>query len=173
MILHTAPEPALALALARLVEGAVDGLLRDAAIVDALDDPLAARLADEGGCALFRGSPAESWRAAAQAARGDWVLLVPSGLAPARGWTGPARDALQLAAAGDAAPGRIFEARTADGGLFARLAAQFAPPPAILLARRDMARAVAGAQPCAALRAALARGGARRVPGVAVDERAR
>ena len=62
LIVHARPEPALTLTLSRLVEAALAGLLADVAIADFCDDPLAARLAEEGGCALKRlaGDPTQA-----------------------------------------------------------------------------------------------------------------
>lgn len=168
VILHERREPALALTLARLVEGALDGLLGDVALVDAAGDPLAARLADEGGCVLVRaaaGSAGEGWREALAQTRGAWILALPSGVAPRPGWAGAARETLALAAAGGASPGALFPSAPPPGaGLLARLRRR----PAMLLAARRQALASGGPE---ALAAALRRGGARRLAGFAVDER--
>ena len=168
VILHERREPALALTLARLVEGALDGLVGDVALVDAVGDPLAAALAEEGGCALLSAAgeaPAGVWRRGVEATRGAFILALPSGLAPRPGWAGAARETLALAAAGGGSARAVFPgAAPAGAGLLARLRRR----PAMLLAARGEALASAGPR---ALEAALRRAGARRVPGFAVDER--
>ena len=168
LILHERREPALALTLGRLVEGALDGLVGDVMLVDAVGDPLAAALAEEGGCALLSGAGAargEGWRRGLEATRGAFVLALPSGLAPRPGWAAAVRETLALAAAGGKAAAALFPGAPPEGaGFLARLRRR----PSMLLATRAAALASAGPQ---ALEATLRRAGARRLPGFAVDER--
>lgn len=170
VILHARREPALALTLSRLVEGALDGLLGDVVIVDFADDPLAARLSDEGGCARIGASDGAPLRRGVEAARGAWILVIESGVAPRPGWPAAAREALALAGAGAPGPGWMFTCdAAAGGGLAAALRARLRRRPPILLASRALA--VAAGEDFAVLEQALRRSGARRVGGVAVDER--
>ena len=170
LILHERPEPALALDLSRLVEGVLDGLLSDVAILDGVCDPLAEKLADDGGCALIRAADAEqAWRAGLAALRGDWILIAPSGLALSQGWTGAVRDAFALAAAGRPLDGVWLRAgRT--GGALAALASLFRRPPGVVLCRRAL---LAGAKTARDVEAARRKDGWRVVDGHVVDERAR
>ncbi|MBK9080845.1 MAG: hypothetical protein IPL88_01590 [Rhizobiales bacterium] len=168
LIVHERPEPALALTLSRLVEGVLDGLLSDVAILDGTCDPLAEKLADEGGCALVRESDARAgWRAGVAALRGEWIMTMRAGLAPTHGWTGAVREAFALAAAGRNIEGVALRAAGGSGvlGLAKRW---FSAPPAVLLAPRATLLAAASAQ---AFEAAPRRGW-RVVDGHVVDERA-
>jgi hypothetical protein len=174
LIVHARPEPGLALTLSRLVEAALAGLLADVALLDLCDDPLAARLADDGGCALRRprGDPTAALAQAVAAARAEWLLIAASGLAPVSGWALSARETLALAAAqGDregALAGAFFT--VARRGPLARLRA----PDGVVLARRDV---LAAAPPPpldvgrAAFRAARRAGRVRRLEGMCDDER--
>jgi hypothetical protein len=104
LVVHRGPQPGLALALSRLVEGALAGLLADVRVLDMGSDPLADKLAEDGGCALTRApagmAEAHVLEQALAAMKADWALICPSDLAPARGWAAAARDALALAQAG-------------------------------------------------------------------------
>lgn len=170
LIVHVRPQPALALTMARLVEGAVAGLLANVAILDCVGDPLAARLADEGGCVLARPEtdPGAALARAIAAARADWLLIAASGLAPAAGWTTPARETMALAAAGAGFAGALFAAPRR--GLLAR----FAPPDGLVLARVEtLARArLSPLSPGRdAFVAARRAGRVRRLDGLCDDER--
>jgi hypothetical protein len=171
LIVHLRPEPALALGLSRLVEGAVAGLLADVTILDLGEDALAARLAEEGGCALTRpqakGPQAArgAFDAALEMGRAEWILVLPSRLVPARGWPEAVRETLSLAQAGAPIAGAAL--LTAPRGLLRRreMAA---------LTRRALLTpgAVDPANAARAARAAAARvGRVRRLPGLLEDER--
>lgn len=170
LIVHARPEPALALTLSRLVEAALGGLLADVAVLDLADDPLAARLCEEGGCALKRpvGDAPAAIAGAVQEARADWLLIASSGLAPAPGWANAARETLALAAAGSVVAGAFFAAprrgligrlRSADGLALTRRAALHGARLSPLSPGRDA---------CRALRRA---GRLRRLEGLCDDER--
>jgi hypothetical protein len=176
LIVHAAPEPALAVTLSRLVEAALDTLLSDVTLLDLCDDPHAARLAEEGGCALRRHDDpaAGDLRAMAAQARRNWVLLAASGLALAPGWSQIARETLAMAQAeaprvGSRLSGALFE--TPPRGALRRFVGG---PEGVTLVRRD-ALALAPLRPASLARdaAAAARraGRLRRIPGFCVDER--
>lgn len=141
------PEPALTLTLSRLVDGVVEGLVRDAALVDLAGDALAASLADAAGCNLFRpGAAQDPVAAALDSLRGDWVALVPAGLAPERDWSRGVRDFLALSAAGgEIRGGAIFPATPLRAqGAARRIMATLGlvRPRAIVLAQRATLRAL-------------------------------
>lgn len=149
LIVHARPEPALALTLSRLVEGALAGVLADVTVLDLAGDPLATQLADEGGCAVLaaQGDPGAAIRSAVAQARADWLLVAASGLAPAPGWPEAARETLTLAAAGAKLGGAVFVAprrgwfAPRDGVVLARRAALARARLSPLRAGRDAARA--------------------------------
>ncbi|OCW55572.1 glycosyl transferase [Hoeflea olei] len=77
-------ESALAVTLAALVRGAVEGLVAEVVILDRGSRDGTAQLADAAGC-LFLEDP--DLREVVRAARGDWLLLVEPGARPLLGWT--------------------------------------------------------------------------------------
>jgi len=174
LIVHARPEPALTLTLSRLVEAAVAGLLADVAIADFCDDPLAARLAEEGGCALKRlaGDPAQALARMIGEARAEWMFVAASGLAPAPGWAQAARETLTLAAAqGPRRPGLAGAFFTAPRrGLLGRLSAVDG---AVLARRATLAQAkLSPRRPGRdAYAAARREGRMRRIEGLCDDER--
>ena len=76
-------EPELALTLAVLVAGAVEGLVSDVVVLDHGSSDSSSRVADAAGCRFFT-----QWdlRDVLRAARGDWLLLVEPGARPLGGW---------------------------------------------------------------------------------------
>lgn len=76
-------ENALAVTLATLVQGAVDGLVAEVVILDRGSRDGTAKLADAAGC-KFLENP--DLREVVRAARGDWLLLIEPGARPLLGW---------------------------------------------------------------------------------------
>lgn len=141
------PDPALAVTLSRLVDSVVGGLVRDAAIVDLARDDLAARLAEESGCALFRPEQGRiPMVEALDRLRSDWVALVPAGLAPEPVWTRRVQEFLALAASGgEIKGGALFPARSLrEPSAVSRIAALLRRdrPRCIVLAQRATLRAL-------------------------------
>jgi hypothetical protein len=78
-----ADDARLAMTLAALVPGAVDGILRDVTLFDRDMDEATRRVADHAGVNVA--SPAAFHETIARA-RGDWLLLVEPGARPMDGW---------------------------------------------------------------------------------------
>lgn len=76
-------ENALAVTLAALVQGAVEGLVAEVVILDRGSRDGTARLADAAGC-RFLENP--DLREVVRSARGDWLLLIEPGARPLLGW---------------------------------------------------------------------------------------
>ena len=76
-------ENALAVTLAALVQGAVEGLVAEVIILDRGSRDGTALLADAAGC-KFLENP--DLREVVRAARGDWLLLIEPGARPLLGW---------------------------------------------------------------------------------------
>lgn len=76
-------EKALAVTLAALVHGAVEGLVADVVILDRGSRDGTALLADAAGC-RFLENP--DLRDAVRSTRGDWLLLIEPGARPLLGW---------------------------------------------------------------------------------------
>ena len=76
-------ENALAVTLAALVQGAVEGLVAEVVILDRGSRDGTAQLADAAGC-RFLENP--DLRDVVRAARGDWLLLIEPGARPLLGW---------------------------------------------------------------------------------------
>ncbi len=72
----------LALLLAALVPAAVEGLVREVICADAGSTDATAALCEDAGAKLIQGGLV----AAAQAARSDWLLILPVDLRLAGGW---------------------------------------------------------------------------------------
>jgi len=126
-------EERLARTLASLMPAVLEGFLREAAVVDGSRSPGPALIADHAGCALV-----PDLRAAAQAARCDWLLILEAGARLEEGWVEAAR--------GHVATSRRPARFAARGGLLSRI---FRPGPPFrrgLLVRREeaMARGEAG-----------------------------
>ncbi len=83
---------ALAATLSALVPAVAEGLVSHAVVMLPRPDPDSERIADAMGASLVTAQPGgrqeRDWREAAQAARGDWVLLLEAGETPAYGWIG-------------------------------------------------------------------------------------
>ncbi|RIX98820.1 glycosyl transferase family 2 [Aureimonas flava] len=76
VLIHRADDPAaLAQTLTPLVAGAVEGVLRDVAVLDAENEDVR-RVADHAGCRL---AATGETMAGAAGLRGEWVLLVRAG----------------------------------------------------------------------------------------------
>ena len=76
-------ENALAVTLAALVQGAVEGLVAEVVILDRGSRDGTALLADAAGC-RFLEDP--DLREVVRSARGDWLLLIEPGARPLLGW---------------------------------------------------------------------------------------
>ena len=76
-------ENALAVTLAALVQGAVEGLVAEVVILDRGSRDGTAQLADAAGC-KFLENP--DLRDVVRATRGDWLLLIEPGARPLLGW---------------------------------------------------------------------------------------
>ncbi|MGB6120085.1 MAG: glycosyltransferase [Mesorhizobium sp.] len=76
-------EPALARTLAALVEGAVEGVVREVIVCDGGSGDHSRALADEAGCVWLE---AGGIAAGIARAKGDWLLLLEPGAILARGW---------------------------------------------------------------------------------------
>jgi hypothetical protein len=76
-------EQALAVTLASLVQGAVEGIVAEVVILDRGSRDGTALLADAAGC-RFLEDP--DLRDVVRSARGDWLLLIEPGARPLLGW---------------------------------------------------------------------------------------
>lgn len=76
-------ENALAVTLAALVSGAVEGLVAEVVVLDRGSRDGTARLADAAGC-TYLDNP--DLRDTVRNARGDWLLLIEPGARPLLGW---------------------------------------------------------------------------------------
>ena len=83
-------EEALAHALAALAPAAMEGIVRDAIVVDAGSRDGTLAVADEAGCTVVEGSGAEALMRAADMARGDWLLFLSPASVLESGWQGEA-----------------------------------------------------------------------------------
>jgi len=79
-------DKALAVTLAALVHGAVEGLVAEVVILDRGSRDGTAQLADAAGC-RFLDNP--DLRDVVRSARGDWLLLIEPGARPLLGWVDP------------------------------------------------------------------------------------
>jgi hypothetical protein len=78
----------LAATLAALVPGVAEGLVADAVVLSAGDDPAVAAVADGVGAAHVPATPGTAWAAGAAAARRDWLFCLEAGDVPQAGWIG-------------------------------------------------------------------------------------
>lgn len=76
-------ESALAVTLAALVQGAVEGLVAEVIVMDRGSSDGSAQLADAAGC-RYLVDP--DLRDVVRNARGDWLLLIEPGARPLLGW---------------------------------------------------------------------------------------
>lgn len=82
------PGPRLGAVLAALVPGAVEGVIKEVVAADAGSADGTLSLLDEAGCRVIaseRGRGVQL-RAAAQAARGEWLLALHADTVPGEGW---------------------------------------------------------------------------------------
>jgi glycosyltransferase involved in cell wall biosynthesis len=128
-------EMRLARALAALVPAATDGFVRDVVVIDrgSTDGTLA--VADAAGCLILRAEAGEDVRRlAAEAARGDWLLLLDVGVTLPATWQAEAAGFIDR-------PGRVstavatFRRGRLTCGWWGRARSLFAPVQATLVAR--------------------------------------
>lgn len=141
------PDPALAVTMGRLVDSVIEGLVRDAALLDPSCDDLARRVAEEAGCALFRPKAGvDPLAEALDSLRCDWVALIPAGLAPEPVWIRRVQEFLALAASGgEVKGGALFPARPLRAPSLrtrAMLQLGLEKPRAVVLAQRATLRAL-------------------------------
>lgn len=139
---------ALALTLAALVPGALEGVLGNVVVLADVADEETRLVADAAGCTLVTKSVAD----AVIAARGDWLLLLEPGAQPLGDWI----KAIGAHAANETRPARFRLASGRLGRLVARLRrGRSSPLAAGLLLRKTEARQAAAK---AGMLADLARG---------------
>jgi len=112
--------------LAALVAGSAAGLVRDVLIADAGSKDNTERIADAAGC-VFLAGPVDlgaRLRAAASAARGNWLLFLEPGSVLQEGWTREVRAFMESAERSGAAGSRAatFRLRLESFGMAPRLA---------------------------------------------------
>ncbi len=83
IILASHDANALTRTLNALIGAAVEGLVRDVVVVASHDNEVAARLAEQAGCALVLPG---AFATAVRAAKGEWLMLLQSGALPEPGW---------------------------------------------------------------------------------------
>lgn len=137
----------LALLLAALVPAAVEGLVREVICADAGSTDATAALCEDAGAKLIQGGLA----AAAQAARSDWLLILPVDLRLAGGWD----DAVAQRLAQRPEPLKVSGLK--PHGLIAGLA----PAPCGLVVQKARVVSRAETRDAKALITALGRGAAR------------
>ena len=76
-------EPALAVTLSSLVQGAVEGLVAEVIVIDRGSDDGTETLADAAGCRFFADP---DLRDVVRNARGEWLLFIEPGARPLLGW---------------------------------------------------------------------------------------
>lgn len=86
VIRSTGDAAALAATLALLIPAVAEGVVGHAVLVGDAEDDVAVRFADETGASYVRAGPAAAWRSGAEAARGDWLLLLDAGDLPEPHW---------------------------------------------------------------------------------------
>lgn len=79
--------PVLVRALAPLVSGVADGIVKEAIVADAGSSDDTVEIAEGAGCAIVRGGE----RAGAGIAKGDWLLFLPADVRLDPGWIEEAR----------------------------------------------------------------------------------
>lgn len=72
-------ETGLALTLSALVPAATEGIIRDAVVVCDGSGDGTPEVADAAGCVIVRADGGDGRRRAAESARADWLLFLPSG----------------------------------------------------------------------------------------------
>jgi hypothetical protein len=92
VITHLGGQGRLAASLAALAPAAIDGLVREALVVDVGAGAAAREVADDAGArAIVAVGEAEGLAAACAAARGPWLLILPAGARLQSGWEAAAR----------------------------------------------------------------------------------
>lgn len=138
-------EAALARSAAALFEGVQAGLLRELIVSDGGSKDGTLDLAEEIGAEVVRAAPGAQLQAGAEAARGEWLLLLSAGTQPARGWSDAVLAQMQAGRAG------VFRHVPAGRGPAARLGAlwvnlqsrllgRVAPGQVLLVRARDFGR---------------------------------
>jgi glycosyltransferase involved in cell wall biosynthesis len=128
-------EMRLARALAALVPAATDGFVRDVVVIDrgSTDGTLA--VADAAGCLILRAEEREDVRRlAAEAARGDWLLLLDVGVTLPTTWQADAAAFIDRVGSVSTGVATFRRGRLAHGW-WARARSLFAPVEATLVAR--------------------------------------
>lgn len=93
-------EAVLARTLAPLVPAAVSGFVREVILADGGSNDATLEIAEDAGCAICRteGDAETRMRAAAQGARGEWLMLLPAGVQLLPGWEAALRERLERGA---------------------------------------------------------------------------
>jgi hypothetical protein len=118
VITHLSDERRLAASLAALAPAAIDGLVREALVVNVAAAAAVLDAAEDAGArAIAAPGEAEGLAAACAAARGPWLLILPAGARLQSGWESAARRHMERHA------GRAgwFTLALDDDGLGARL----------------------------------------------------
>jgi glycosyltransferase involved in cell wall biosynthesis len=130
-------EMRLARTLAALVLAATDGFVRDVVVIDrgSADGTLA--VADAAGCLILRAEAGEDIRRlTAEAARGDWLLLLDVGVTLPATWQAEAAGFIDRATTADASrDAATFRRGRLAAGWWGRARSLFAPVEATLVAR--------------------------------------
>jgi hypothetical protein len=128
---------ALAATVSALIPAVAEGFLGHAVIVEATKNPAIEKLVDATGAALVLAPLAQAWQAGAQAARGDWLLLLDAGDMPKLDWARHVERHL-IASGGQAAllPRDAFWASL--GERVSAILAQTALRPGLLVSAREV-----------------------------------
>lgn len=115
-------EAGLPRCLAALTEGLHEGLIRELIVTDGGSDDATLDVADAAGAVIVTGPPSRGGqlRRGAEAARGDWLLVIDPDTVLAPGWTRPVHEAIRQGGAWH------FRLRYDAKGPWARLAAGWA-----------------------------------------------
>lgn len=114
-------ERPLAVSLAALVPGAVEGLVREVLVIDRGSTDGSWKVADAAGCTFLKDGDV---RSALSAARSSWIFLMEPGARPLSGWIDRfndhmtiSRSAARLSPAADHGPRLLERLRGARQGL--------------------------------------------------------
>ncbi|MCB1500666.1 MAG: glycosyltransferase [Bauldia sp.] len=121
-------EERLAHALAALAPAAMEGIVRDAIVVDAGSRDGTLLVADAAGCEVVRGAGSQALMAAVDQARGDWLLFLAPDSVLEHGWQGEALGFVDRAILAGTArkSAATFRLRRAELGLGPRIAERMA-----------------------------------------------